>query len=448
MLMPNTRLFRFVVFATVCVFTITLISGCDRKEFGVVKPSETDFILIDVRSTDTDVAMVLANQEGEQLIVLADKTSDGQIATVTGGAYATPSGETFTFWFGNDGLPEYAVTENWMFRLYNYTSNTVDIIGIDPSGNWHHWLDVDIEASTLGSLRGVVARGSVRFSSIVLGQIPSAGKVLNSSSQMGCSQQAQLVNAVSLALSIAACGISIATLTTGISAFLAGLTCGSAIMGVARVITEGDFCGDSGGSMAIAAVTCAAQDPLGCIGLGLDLLAFNIDENTEVRDDRSELTEFQRRITLTWGENPRDLDSHLWTPSIGGRSYHVYFSSKGSENSPPYAELDVDDVSSYGPENITIKQLYAGTYYYSVYHYSGSGTITSSGAIVKVLGSQGEVLRSLNVPSGSAGSNWWWNVLSINGSTGAITIINQISSSPPSGTSSPNQPWDAPKNVE
>lgn len=178
-------------------------------------------------------------------------------------------------------------------------------------------------------------------------------------------------------------------------------------------------------------------------------LCWGVDDNEEVVtpmycDEIELIRPFDLKITLTWGENPQDLDSHLWTPSISGNTHHVYFANPGSEDYPPYAELDVDDVSSWGPENITIKELYSGTYYYSVYHYSGSGTITTSEANVTVLGQQGE-LYDLNVPSGSAGDNWWWNVLQINGSTGNISIINEISSSPPSGTLARAIDWNLPK---
>ncbi len=134
------------------------------------------------------------------------------------------------------------------------------------------------------------------------------------------------------------------------------------------------------------------------------------------------------RIVLTWGLSPSDLDSHLFTPSINGITYHVYYSNKGSLTYPPYANLDVDDVTSYGPETITISQLYNGIYYYSVYRYSSSGELITSSAAVSVYGENG-FIRSWNVPTSGYGR--WWNVFSVNGATGEITNINQISSNPP-----------------
>ena len=66
------------------------------------------------------------------------------------------------------------------------------------------------------------------------------------------------------------------------------------------------------------------------------------------------------RIVLEWGENPSDLDSHLWTPT----GAHIYYVTRGSLNSAPFVNLDVDDVTSYGPETVTIRTLEAGTYTY------------------------------------------------------------------------------------
>jgi len=137
------------------------------------------------------------------------------------------------------------------------------------------------------------------------------------------------------------------------------------------------------------------------------------------------------RIILTWGEDPRDLDSHLFTPGISGTTYHIYYRNQGSLTYIPYAYLDVDDVNSYGPETVTIANTYPGEYYYSIYHYAGDGSLsTTSAATVSLYGTEG-FLRSWSVPS--SGNGLWWNVFSIDGATGRVTNINQISSSPPIG---------------
>jgi len=158
-----------------------------------------------------------------------------------------------------------------------------------------------------------------------------------------------------------------------------------------------------------------------------------------VIDDIGMNRNFFVQFTLTWGQNPGDLDSHIWTPSVEGSTYHVYYASRGNMSTPPYVDLDVDDVTSYGPEHITIYTEYPGTYTYAIYHYSGSGDISTSEAAVDILWPDGTV-QNFPVPAGSASANWWWHVCTIDGTTGQITPINQLSANPPSPFTLPNQP--------
>ncbi|MEO0100062.1 MAG: PKD domain-containing protein [candidate division WOR-3 bacterium] len=138
-------------------------------------------------------------------------------------------------------------------------------------------------------------------------------------------------------------------------------------------------------------------------------------------------------IALTWGEDPRDLDAHMWTPNIGGREYHVYFANKGRLSNAPYCSLDVDDVTSYGPEHITISQVFPGTYTYAVHHYGGDSTITTSRAKVEIY-QMGNLIQTFNAPRVPSGYNWWWHVFDLDGSSGVITPRNVIDSLPP-------RPW-------
>ena len=112
-----------------------------------------------------------------------------------------------------------------------------------------------------------------------------------------------------------------------------------------------------------------------------------------------------RRATLTWGANPRDLDSHMVTPT----GAHVYYSYKGSRTGAPWAQLDVDDTTSYGPENVSVYQFTpvgAAVYKYYVYNYAGSGSLATSGARVSVQG-PGTVLRNFTCPGGSTSARYW-----------------------------------------
>jgi hypothetical protein len=87
-------------------------------------------------------------------------------------------------------------------------------------------------------------------------------------------------------------------------------------------------------------------------------------------------------MKLTWGEFPSDLDSHIVTPS----GAHVFYAARGSLTADPYAGLDVDDVSSFGPEVITLTRLMVGTYKYYIYNFSGynAGPIAAASARVEL----------------------------------------------------------------
>ncbi|MDD3702246.1 MAG: PKD domain-containing protein [Bacteroidales bacterium] len=140
------------------------------------------------------------------------------------------------------------------------------------------------------------------------------------------------------------------------------------------------------------------------------------------------MTEGDLRFVINWGATPRDLDSHLKTPEIEGNSYHVYYSYKGNDTAPPYAKLDHDITSGYGPETMTIYQLFPGTYHYYIYNYTGSPDITTSNAVVQVY-SQTGLLYTLQVPT--TGEGRYWHVCDVNGNNGQITIINSIQTSAP-----------------
>jgi len=141
-------------------------------------------------------------------------------------------------------------------------------------------------------------------------------------------------------------------------------------------------------------------------------------------------TAYPYTIALTWNENPRDLDAHIWTPLIDGDSWHIYFGRHGFVHVAPYCSLDVDDVTSFGPEHITISRAYPGEYIYAVHHWAGDSTISTSGAVVRIY-NYGNLIRTFTVPNQPAGDNWWWHVFKLNAVTGEITELNVISSEPP-----------------
>jgi len=130
-------------------------------------------------------------------------------------------------------------------------------------------------------------------------------------------------------------------------------------------------------------------------------------------------------LVLTWGESPGDLDSHLWLPLE--RQYHLYYSREGNLEECPFANLDVDDTDSFGPETVTIVGRFEGTYHYAVHNYNESPSLTVSEAQVQVFDSSG-LIATFMVPT--EGTGLWWHVLSIDGTTGEITEVNQLGDDP------------------
>lgn len=133
----------------------------------------------------------------------------------------------------------------------------------------------------------------------------------------------------------------------------------------------------------------------------------------------------QYRIVLTWNENPNDLDSHLTGPTSSGGSFHVYYPSSNKnayDGNTLIANLDVDDTSSYGPETITLTPTTTGTYTYYVHHYAGSGSISTSGAQVKLYKGN-TLIGTYNAPA-DQGTGIYWTVFEI--TNGTIRNINKI----------------------
>lgn len=145
----------------------------------------------------------------------------------------------------------------------------------------------------------------------------------------------------------------------------------------------------------------------------------------------SSLQANQLRIVLKWGEQPRDLDSHLVGPAVEGGGFHVYYSDRNYEvNSTLVANLDLDDTDSYGPETTTIYEMAPGVYTYMIHDYTNrysdnSTALSSSGAYIEVfLGSSTVAAYTFYAPSGGG---TLWTVFSYNSNTGVIQPINTMS---------------------
>ncbi len=163
----------------------------------------------------------------------------------------------------------------------------------------------------------------------------------------------------------------------------------------------------------------------------------------------------QMRIVLNWGRLPSDLDSHLTgdsTTTAGRPRYHVYYANRVVRfaNGDTVAYLDVDDVTSYGPETITIYRFFPGTLRYKIHDYSNRGTTgsrymsDSSQAIVRVYTSAG-LIREDRIRTGVAGNQWY--VYDINGATQALTFVNTIRDGVSSPTDTSFRPTVLPPKV-
>ncbi len=139
------------------------------------------------------------------------------------------------------------------------------------------------------------------------------------------------------------------------------------------------------------------------------------------------------RVVLTWGESPRDLDSHMEGKRPDGSSYHVYFSAQNAySDGVTSSNLDVDDTTSYGPETVTLDVSGTEPYYYYVHRYSDSGQLATSGAVVRLY--RGDLLlNTFNVPTDQDNGRYW-NVFAIK--NGSLQLKNTITSSPDTGYAS------------
>lgn len=153
------------------------------------------------------------------------------------------------------------------------------------------------------------------------------------------------------------------------------------------------------------------------------------------------------RITLTWGDAPEDVDSHVFAPD----GTHVYYGNKGTLAADPYIKLDVDDVTSYGPEVITITRLMVGTYTYAVHNFSETFSPGMTGSPVRVELRRGTEVEAFTptLAMGEADPATFWTVFSLTVDQACnvtVTPINTFASgSAGTGPSAPAIPAAVPR---
>lgn len=111
------------------------------------------------------------------------------------------------------------------------------------------------------------------------------------------------------------------------------------------------------------------------------------------------------RIVLTWGDSPKDLDSHVQF-YMDGVFHDISFANASfSKDGVEYVKMDRDDTNACGPEMITIYRPDEAEYSYYVYNFSGDGSIAGSDAKVDVyLGDK--VIATYYAPDTGTGNSW------------------------------------------
>lgn len=138
-------------------------------------------------------------------------------------------------------------------------------------------------------------------------------------------------------------------------------------------------------------------------------------------------------ISLTWGEVPDDLDTHWFIPAIWMADYdwfRICYYNEGIMGGDPYAAVDTDDTSSFGPEIVSGTRLYNGRFQYWVHNYSDdtSAGLQTSGASVQL-----EVAGALwqfdaaDVALEGADQTGWWHVFDmVVTAEGANVVVESV----------------------
>ncbi|AZG36537.1 MULTISPECIES: YfaP family protein [Shewanella] len=146
------------------------------------------------------------------------------------------------------------------------------------------------------------------------------------------------------------------------------------------------------------------------------------------------LSEALTKITLNWGEAPRDLDSHLYITDAEGNESHVYYANSEVTINETIIYLDVDDITSYGPEVISIPQFpVEGSYDYYVKNFSDSPDINPATTRVEFIFNNEQHIFS----PPTDGITKWWHVAKIEKDADGqllFAAINEWSEEPQSVT--------------
>jgi len=155
-------------------------------------------------------------------------------------------------------------------------------------------------------------------------------------------------------------------------------------------------------------------------------------ETVEVLNSRTEHRTFavarplgpgKLRMVLTWGEEPKDLDSHLLTST----GCHVFYGNKQCPDGS--ASLDADVTDGFGPETINVHTLRPGLYKYKVHAFS-SGLMEESDAEVTLYG-VGKDAVQFHVSHDGKVADGWWHVVNIKVSDAGKVTLEDVDDTQP-----------------
>ncbi|HEU4453610.1 MAG TPA: hypothetical protein VFR81_11155, partial [Longimicrobium sp.] len=115
-------------------------------------------------------------------------------------------------------------------------------------------------------------------------------------------------------------------------------------------------------------------------------------------------------------------------PTATGRTFHVYSGVFVSPDTlAPVVKLDADREDGFGPETITIRRQFAGSYCFGVTNVSRDAPLGASGARVRVFRG-GEEVAAFSAPAPATDA---WYVFRMSGA--AITPLDSASAVAPDG---------------
>jgi hypothetical protein len=144
------------------------------------------------------------------------------------------------------------------------------------------------------------------------------------------------------------------------------------------------------------------------------------------------------RAVLSWGKKPRDLDTHLYWKTR--RSCHVYYARRRVD-CPDGVKgiLDVDDVSSFGPETLTFKNVgkeynpkiasmgesKAPILQYRIKNYSRRPNFSTRDDVVVKLYNGERMVKEYKIGRDGVVDGRWWNVFELNAYTGQVIDVTR-----------------------